>query len=152
PRPYARHSAPRLRSARPGTSDREVRESRPARSLGNGVAKASQRALDDDVKKRASWPAGVRERAQTGCGRTVAHRDWPSDARVRCADVRIGLLGPELVVADDGTELPVRSAKQRAVLAVLALRVGSVVRMSEIVTALWGDDPPRSAVTAVKTY
>jgi predicted ATPase/class 3 adenylate cyclase/Tfp pilus assembly protein PilF len=44
------------------------------------------------------------------------------------------------------------AAKERAMLSLLALRAGSVVSMSELVEALWGENPPRSAVRAVQTY
>ena len=44
------------------------------------------------------------------------------------------------------------AAKERAVLSLLALRAGSMVSTSELVEALWGPDPPRSARGAVQTY
>jgi DNA-binding SARP family transcriptional activator len=66
--------------------------------------------------------------------------------------VRVALLGPLLVVDDEGVGLPVPARKERAVLAVLALRAGSVVQPEELVDALWGQDPPRSASKTVQTY
>jgi len=56
--------------------------------------------------------------------------------------MQIGLLG-ELEVRDEhGRDVPVAGAKQRSLLAVLALHVGRVVPTDQIIDALWGDDPP----------
>jgi predicted ATPase/DNA-binding SARP family transcriptional activator len=57
-----------------------------------------------------------------------------------------------VVSVDDGAEIPVSARKQRAVLELLALRVGTVVQPSEIIDALWGEEPPDSAPNIVKTY
>jgi predicted ATPase/DNA-binding SARP family transcriptional activator len=56
--------------------------------------------------------------------------------------MRIGLLGELEVHGDDGRTITVSGAKQRALLAVLALQVGRVVPTEQLVEALWGDDPP----------
>src|SRR3990170_45014 len=39
-------------------------------------------------------------------------------------------------------ELPLGSARRAAVLAVLALHAGHAVSRQQLVTALWGDEPP----------
>ena len=65
--------------------------------------------------------------------------------------VEVGLLGPLLVVTDDGPVLGL-AAKERALLAFLGLRPGRVVSVAELVAGLWGDDPPRSAHKALQTY
>uniref|UniRef100_UPI003F492B75 AfsR/SARP family transcriptional regulator n=1 Tax=Amycolatopsis sp. CA-096443 TaxID=3239919 RepID=UPI003F492B75 len=62
--------------------------------------------------------------------------------------VRIRLLGPVRLLAD-GIDLPIGYAGIRALLALLALRANKVVGLDEIVDALWGDDPPRSARSIV---
>ncbi|GAB7036762.1 AfsR/SARP family transcriptional regulator [Catenuloplanes niger] len=65
--------------------------------------------------------------------------------------IRFALLGP--VRAWDGaTELPLGSPQQRTVLAALLLREGSMVTVDELVAAVWGDEPPRSAINTVRTY
>jgi DNA-binding SARP family transcriptional activator len=61
------------------------------------------------------------------------------------------LLGP-LVVRLDGRELAVSAAKERVVLSLLALRLGSAVSTDALIAALWGDEPPRTALRAVHTY
>jgi DNA-binding SARP family transcriptional activator/tetratricopeptide (TPR) repeat protein len=47
---------------------------------------------------------------------------------------------------------PIASGMQRAVLALLALDAGRAVSRDEIVDALWGDRPPRTAVNLVHVY
>ena len=56
--------------------------------------------------------------------------------------MRIGLLGALEVFDDDGNEITIAGAKLRALLAVLALRVGRVVAAEHLIDALWGEDPP----------
>ncbi len=63
---------------------------------------------------------------------------------------RFRLLGPLEVLADDGEPLPLGGQKQRAVLAVLLLRAGEVVSIDFLVTALWGERPPRTATTSLQ--
>jgi DNA-binding SARP family transcriptional activator/tetratricopeptide (TPR) repeat protein len=55
-----------------------------------------------------------------------------------------GILGP-LEVWFDGTSVPVGSARQQTVLAVLLLGSGRVVPIDRLVTALWDDEPPATA-------
>jgi len=64
---------------------------------------------------------------------------------------RFGVLG-SLVVERDGSPVQVRSAKQRALLGLLAVDAGRPVPMSEIVDGLWGDDPPATAVKTVQMF
>ncbi|WP_244945280.1 BTAD domain-containing putative transcriptional regulator [Couchioplanes caeruleus] len=61
------------------------------------------------------------------------------------------LLGPFRAWRDEA-ELPLGSARRAAVLAVLALHAGHAVSRQQLVTALWGDDPPASAIGNVYTY
>ncbi len=77
-------------------------------------------------------------------------KDTRSFARGR-RQWEIGLLGPlRLVVA--GEEVPITAAKTRAVLAVLALRVGAPISIVDLEWALWGEDEPRTAATALRGY
>ena len=56
--------------------------------------------------------------------------------------MRVGLLGELEVVGDDGEVVAVTGAKQRALLAVLALHAGRSVPAEQLVDGLWGEDPP----------
>lgn len=66
--------------------------------------------------------------------------------------VRFRILGPVEVVAPDGAPAPIGSPNQQRILAMLLARVGEVVPTDTIVDALWGDEPPRSAVASLRTY
>jgi predicted ATPase/DNA-binding SARP family transcriptional activator len=67
--------------------------------------------------------------------------------------MQVGLLGPLTLHDDEGLVLPVPAApKERAVLEMLALRPGVFVPIAELVDALWGDKPPRSASKALQVY
>ncbi|MEV4637772.1 BTAD domain-containing putative transcriptional regulator [Actinoplanes sp. NPDC049548] len=61
------------------------------------------------------------------------------------------LLGPVRAWRGE-TELPLGSARRAAVLAVLALHAGHAVSRQQLVGALWGDEPPASAIGNVYTY
>jgi ABC-type transport system substrate-binding protein/DNA-binding SARP family transcriptional activator/DNA-binding beta-propeller fold protein YncE len=64
-------------------------------------------------------------------------------------DVR--LLGPiELTL--DGRGVEVGASKQRAVLAILALRPNAVVGVHELIDGLWGDAPPATAAKLIQQY
>ena len=68
---------------------------------------------------------------------------------IRSRFVRAALLRPLAVYADDGAELVVSVSRLRAVLSLLALRAGAVVRSGELVWGCgvrtlpvsWKDDP-----------
>jgi DNA-binding SARP family transcriptional activator len=62
----------------------------------------------------------------------------------------IGLLGPLEVHGSGGEAVLLGGAKQRAVLAVLALRAGEVVSQDFLVDAVWGEQAPRSAVASLQ--
>jgi DNA-binding SARP family transcriptional activator len=63
----------------------------------------------------------------------------------------IGLLGP-LSARLGGQELAPNAAKQRQILALLALNAGQVVTTTTLIEELWGDNPPRSYATTLQTY
>src|ERR1035437_4962189 len=63
----------------------------------------------------------------------------------------IGLLGPLSAQLNDKPVAP-SAAKQRQVLALLALNAGRVVTVSTLIEELWGDSPPRSYSTTLQTY
>lgn len=63
----------------------------------------------------------------------------------------ISILGP-LSVARNGTQLQLGGAKQRRLLALLALHRGVPVSHDSVVDILGGDQPPRTAAGLVQTY
>jgi predicted ATPase/DNA-binding SARP family transcriptional activator len=65
--------------------------------------------------------------------------------------VEVSLLGP-LRVETAGRLVTIGAAKERAALELLALRPGRTVRTEELIEALWGAAPPRSARKTVQTY
>jgi DNA-binding SARP family transcriptional activator len=65
--------------------------------------------------------------------------------------ISIQLLGPLSASLGTRTITP-NAAKQRKVLALLAVNAGRVVTVSALIEELWGDRPPRSASTTLQTY
>src|SRR3954452_4000863 len=61
------------------------------------------------------------------------------------------VLGPVEARMDD-REIPLGAAKQRAVLAMLALRANSTVSADELMEGLWGEHPPATASKMVQQY
>ena len=66
--------------------------------------------------------------------------------------MQIRLLGPVELCAADGTSVPLGGAKERALLAALALSAGEAVPPSRLIDALWGDEPPRTASATLRSY
>ena len=64
---------------------------------------------------------------------------------------QVRLLGRVEVVGPAGVARLV-GARQRAVVGLLGLRVGAVVPIWRMVDALWGDDPPRTAVRSLHSH
>ncbi|MEV5595032.1 SAV_2336 N-terminal domain-related protein [Streptomyces sp. NPDC052496] len=65
--------------------------------------------------------------------------------------LRITVLGPVRMLRGSA-DLATGTPQQRALLAVLVLRAGSVISEADLIDALWGDDPPNSAYAALHTY
>ena len=63
----------------------------------------------------------------------------------------LGILGDVRLVGPDGP-IAIGSAKERCVLAVLAVDAGAAVGRDRLVDALWDGAPPRSAANAVQNY
>lgn len=66
--------------------------------------------------------------------------------------MRVGVLGPLQIRDGAGTEVRLPAAKQRAVLAVLALEAGRVVSTDRIVDEVWGATPPPTVSTALQVH
>jgi predicted ATPase/DNA-binding SARP family transcriptional activator len=66
--------------------------------------------------------------------------------------MQVHLLGGVAAVTDDGEPLDVGPAKCRAVLAALALSVGTAVPVSRLVDVVWGENPPRTADKTLQGY
>ncbi|PKT70554.1 AfsR family transcriptional regulator, partial [Streptomyces populi] len=67
------------------------------------------------------------------------------------AALRFSVLGPVRAWLGD-EPLPAGSPQQRALLAALLLRDGRTATASELIDALWGDEPPSQALAALRTY
>jgi predicted ATPase/DNA-binding SARP family transcriptional activator len=65
--------------------------------------------------------------------------------------VQIRLLGG-VDATDDGGTIDVGPAKRRALLAALALSVGTAVPATRLVELVWGDDPPRTADKTLQAH
>ena len=65
--------------------------------------------------------------------------------------LEVRLLGP-VEVWRGGARVPLSAAKQRMIVAVLALRLGEVVSLDVLIDRLWGERPPRTAQKAVQVY
>ncbi|MGI5398289.1 AfsR/SARP family transcriptional regulator [Streptomyces sp. CA-135486] len=66
-------------------------------------------------------------------------------------DLRFSVLGPVRAWLG-GESLPSGSPQQRALLAALLLRNGRTATASELIDAIWGEDPPSQALAAIRTY
>jgi DNA-binding SARP family transcriptional activator/transcriptional regulator with XRE-family HTH domain len=69
----------------------------------------------------------------------------------RDAGLWLSVLGP-LEAWGDGTPLPLGPPARRAVLALLLMDTGVLVRRDTIIDVLWGDSPPRTAVGLVQAH
>lgn len=65
--------------------------------------------------------------------------------------INIRLLGPMSAFLNNKSVTP-SAAKQRQILALLALNAGRVVTVSTLVEELWGDYPPRSFLATLQNY
>jgi len=65
--------------------------------------------------------------------------------------VEFRILGP-LEVRDGQRIVPLGGAKQRAILAILALHHDEVVSRDRLVDGLWGDSPPATAGHTIEAY
>jgi DNA-binding SARP family transcriptional activator/predicted negative regulator of RcsB-dependent stress response len=67
------------------------------------------------------------------------------------AELRFAVLGPMRAWRSDEA-LPTGSPQQRALLAALLLSEGRTATASELINALWGEEPPSQALAVLRTY
>src|SRR5947209_7000226 len=65
--------------------------------------------------------------------------------------MRVGLLGP-LEISEDGPRFSITSAKQRGLIALLALNAGSVVSADRLIEGLWGEQAGGDALNALRHH
>jgi len=65
--------------------------------------------------------------------------------------IEFGILGP-LEARRDGAPVPLGAAKQRALLAILLLRLNEVVSRDRLIDELWGEQRPETATHALEVY
>jgi DNA-binding SARP family transcriptional activator/pimeloyl-ACP methyl ester carboxylesterase len=73
-------------------------------------------------------------------------------AEEAAAVVDIRLLGPIELGRGDGTAAAIGSARERTVLAALAIKAGVVVETDALIDAVWGEEPPTGAKHALHVH
>ena len=63
---------------------------------------------------------------------------------------QIGILGPVELTGEE--PVPLGGARERYLLAALAVHCGQAVSAASLVDALWADDPPRTATKTLQNY
>ncbi len=66
--------------------------------------------------------------------------------------IRVRLLGPVDAVGDAGSALPIGGSRRASLLAFLSLRQPGAASRSEIIDALWGEEPPVTAANTVQSH
>lgn len=66
--------------------------------------------------------------------------------------MKLRLLGPTEVVGDDGRTVKLPRGRARSLLALLALHPGEVLSTDRLIDALWGDEAPATAITALQGH
>ena len=81
----------------------------------------------------------------------IATLDTGSEMDSAARQISIRLLGPMSATLNNKSVTP-SAAKQRQILALLALNAGRLVTVSTLVEELWGDYPPRSGLATLQNY
>ncbi|HEY1741211.1 MAG TPA: alpha/beta fold hydrolase, partial [Acidimicrobiia bacterium] len=66
--------------------------------------------------------------------------------------MQVRLLGPIEIDADDGHSIGLSAAKERSLVAALALAGGATVSTDALISALWGEESPSAARKTLQTY
>jgi transcriptional regulator with XRE-family HTH domain len=100
----------------------------------------------------ASWPEPNGDAGQhADADMTAADTGLADGAGTATGQVRLQVLG-SLTAWRDGMAVALGPARQRAVLALLAVQPNSLVRREAICEALWPGDPPATAVSMIQSY
>lgn len=98
------------------------------------------------IPPMARAPQDVRSDAAT-----PPHRAQAPASLAMPRSLRLGILGPTEVRVD-GEQVAVPQAKLRLLLAVLAMRANKVLSNDALIRELWGDQPPPTALRALRVY
>ncbi|HEU5331782.1 MAG TPA: BTAD domain-containing putative transcriptional regulator [Actinocrinis sp.] len=66
--------------------------------------------------------------------------------------MKLGILGPLLVVGDHGGEIRVAAPRQRTLLAALLVHANRMVPVDELVEIVWDSEPPVAAARTLRAY
>jgi DNA-binding SARP family transcriptional activator/DNA-binding XRE family transcriptional regulator len=128
---------------------RDIEQSRRRRPrLSSVIALAN--ALDLDSERAASMVSADRDLTSSQLPREtgLARDAGPMEAG---QGLRLAVLGP-LEAWRDGRPLSLGTPARRAVLGLLAMDPGGLVRRGTIIDALWGEVPPRTAMGLVQAH
>jgi len=84
-------------------------------------------------------------------GHAVSRDQLPGSGAGGDGRLRLEVLGP-LTVWREGVPVALGPVRQRAVLGLLAMHPDTGLRRTAIIDALWGDDPPATAVAIIQAY
>src|SRR5262249_25038867 len=88
---------------------------------------------------------------QTSCLRRAIPLQTARRGLVKEVEIDIAVLGP-LELRVDGTLMPLGGEKQRALLALMALRANEIVGREWLLGGRWGGGPPAADVKALEVY
>ncbi len=112
-----------------------------------GISLGALRDLEQGRTHSPVWAARRELRAILGLDQSESARFLGPRTR----DIRIEVLGP-LTASRQGAPVPLGSARQRAVFALLVLHRGTILHRDAFIDVLWGMRPPASAVTELQGY
>ena len=136
---------------------RDFEQARRHRPRANSLAAlADALHLDPDQSASLGRAAGLPRRRPVPVPAPRPSREDPRFARTahspeRGEGLRLAALGP-LEAWGDGTPLSLGPPTRRAVLGLLLMDPGVLVRRDAIIDVLWGDSPPRTAVDLVQAH
>lgn len=103
-------------------------------------------SAEDPLKERAVWRR--RDVLWSGFSDAAVVRASRDTAVV----AEVGVLGPVVFVDHERRSVKLGGEKPRAVLAYLAIHAGRVVAVPSLIDAVWGDDPPNTAVNTLQVH
>ena len=129
---------------------RDIEQSRRQRRPRLSSVIALANALDLDSERAASMISAGRDltSSQLPRGTGLVRNAGPMEAG---RGLRLAILGP-LEAWRDGRPLSLGTPARRAVLGLLAMEPGALVRRDTIIDVLWGEVPPRTAMGLVQAH